>query len=71
MRILFRLCEFCSNCANCANSVNVFGFCILCEFCSDCANCAKRCSSFHTQKEQNKEQGHVQFFCANFLFVLK
>ena len=68
LRILFRLCEFCSNCANCAN---LFGFCILCEFFLDCANCAKSCSNFRTQKEQNKEQGHVRFFCANFLFVLK
>ena len=34
-------------------------------------NCAKSCSNFRTQKEQNKEQGSVWFFCANFLFVLK
>ena len=74
VRILFGLCEFCSTCANCVNCANLFGFYIVCEFCSDCANCAncaKSCSNFRTQKEQNKEQGPVRFFCANFLFVLK
>ena len=36
-----------------------------------CANCAKSCSNFRTQKEHNKEQGPVRFFCAKFLFFLK
>ena len=35
-----------------------------------CAKCVKS-SNFRTQKEQNKKQGHVRFFCANILFVLK
>ena len=71
VRISFGLCELCELCefVRILHSVRIlFG---LCELCANCANCAKSCSKFRTQKEQNKEQGPVRFFCANFLFVLK
>ena len=65
VRILFKLCELCEF-VQILYTVRIFFG--LCEF---CANCAKSCSNFCTQKEHNKVQGPVQFFCANFLFVFK
>ena len=68
MRILFGLCELCELCEFVRILYTVR---ILFELCELCANYAKSCSNFRTQKEQNKEQGHVRFFCANFMFILK
>ena len=68
VRILFGLCELCEFVRILYSVQILFG---LCELCANCANCAKSCSNFRTQKEHNKEQGPVRFFCANFLFVLK
>ena len=65
VRIFFQLCEF----VWILYTLRILFR--LNEFCVNCENCAKSCSNFRTQKEQNKEQGPVRFFCANFLFILK
>ena len=68
VRIWFQLCELCEF-VRILYTVRIFFG--LCELCVNCVNCAKNCSNFRTQKEHNKEQGPVRFFCANFLFILK